>query len=66
MGKNKQFLSTIFTWLVVIIIPYLVVSCLFGFNFNINKWSYNSGAFYVASTFFLFMAVLAKVMNLFK
>jgi len=65
MEKNKQFLSTIFTWLVVIIIPYLVVSCISGFNFNIEKWSFISVVFYGASTFFLFMAILAYVMDLF-
>lgn len=50
MEKKKQFLSTIFTWLVVIIIPYLVVSCLHGFKFNMDDWSKAMGFQYTIST----------------
>lgn len=55
----KKIFNVIVLFMVVIILPFLTVSCFTGFIFNMNLWSDGACVIYILETIFLGASICA-------
>lgn len=60
----KEKLNILLFYLVIAIVPYLLVSVMHGFTFNMNLWDVTTGMHYALSAICLFLLFLAKKLEL--
>lgn len=60
----KEKLSILLFYLIIVIVPYLLVSVMHGFNFNMNLWDITTSVHYAISAICLFLLFLAKKLEL--
>ena len=58
-NENKN-LETLLMYIVGVLLPYVLVSILHGFKFDMEEWSVTQTFHYVISTVCLFLLSLAK------